>query len=97
MFIYFSLLKKGKFKDYEYEPLPYLHTLNLEHNLMHSFHERLFEHMTHIRKLKLNNNFFKEFDETSIQAISLVEDLEEIDMSNNQLQSLPFNTFYSLR
>ncbi|KAK9297190.1 hypothetical protein QLX08_009053 [Tetragonisca angustula] len=88
---------EGKFSMAAYEPLEELVILNLAHNVLHSLHQDLFEHMTSLKVLNLSWNLFTKIDSRTSLAISSLLNLEELDLSYCGLKTLPDSQFQSFR
>lgn len=71
--------------------------LNLAHNMLHSLHQDLFEHMESLKVLNLSWNVFSRIDERTSIAISSLPHLEELDLSYCGLKTLSDVHFYSSR
>ncbi|XP_076302372.1 CD180 antigen-like [Lasioglossum baleicum] len=87
---------EGKFSPYAYEPLEKLLVLNLAHNVLHSLHQDVFEHMASLKVLNLSGNLFSKIDTRTSIAISTLSQLEELDLSYCGLKTLP-SQFYTTR
>ena len=90
-------MSQGKFSMAAYEPLEELVILNLAHNVLHSLHQDLFEHMTSLKVLNLSWNLFTKIDSRTSLAISSLLNLEELDLSYCGLKTLPDSQFQSFR
>ncbi|KOX70019.1 Leucine-rich repeat neuronal protein 2 [Melipona quadrifasciata] len=88
---------EGKFSMVTYEPLEELVILNLAHNVLHSLHQDLFEHMSSLKVLNLSWNLFTKIDSRTSLAISSLLNLEELDLSYCGLKTLPDSQFHSFR
>ncbi|OAD57813.1 Leucine-rich repeat neuronal protein 2 [Eufriesea mexicana] len=88
---------EGKFSPEAYEPLEKLVVLNLAHNVLHTLHQDIFEHMTSLKVLNLSGNLFSKIDSRTSIALSSLPDLEELDLSYCGLKTLPDIQFYSSR
>jgi Leucine-rich repeat (LRR) protein len=88
---------EGKYSGAEYEPLKALRKLVLSNNLLHSLHVEIFDHTQHLHELYLNDNPFQIIHPNVMSAFGYITQLQKLDMSRMELNSLPEPIFHSLR
>lgn len=88
---------EGNYSPDEYEPIPSLKVLRLSYNLLHNLDQDLFEHITHLQELYLDNNPFKIIHTSVLNAFSDIPQLRILDMSRCELKELPQDIFHPLR
>ncbi|KAG7214149.1 hypothetical protein KM043_001500 [Ampulex compressa] len=88
---------EGKFSPISYEPLSKLTVLNLSHNVLHSLHQDVFEHLGNLKVLDLAGNPFTTIDLRTSLALSSLAYLEELDLSYCQIDTLPDDQFRMAR
>ncbi|XP_055849843.1 carboxypeptidase N subunit 2 isoform X2 [Episyrphus balteatus] len=86
---------RGPYKNTGYEPIK-LRDLDLSHNKISSLQKLLFEHTPDIAYLNLGYNSLKMMDTTTLMAISSASSLKDLDLSHNDLESLPSTLFKNL-
>lgn len=88
---------EGHYSPDEYEPIPTLKVLKLSYNLLHSLDQDVFEHITHLQELYLDNNPFKIVHSSVLNAFSDIPQLKVLDMSRCELNELPTDTLHPFR
>ncbi|XP_055903507.1 insulin-like growth factor-binding protein complex acid labile subunit isoform X2 [Eupeodes corollae] len=88
-------LFRGPYKNTGYEPIK-LQELDLSHNKISFLQKFVFEHTPDITKLNLGYNDLRILGTSSLFAISSATTLEFLDLSYNNLESLPSTLFKDL-
>lgn len=88
---------EGRYSPDEYEPIPSLRILRLSYNLLHNLDQDIFEHITHLQELYLDNNPFQIIHTSVLNAFSDIPQLQVLDMSRCELDDLPYDIFHPLR
>lgn len=88
---------EGRYSPDEYEPIPTLKVLRLSYNLLHNLDQDVFEHVTHLQELYLDNNPFQIIHTSVLNAFSDIPQLRVLDMSRCELSDLPKDIFHPLR
>jgi Leucine rich repeat len=88
---------EGNYSPDEYEPIPSLKVLRLSFNLLHDLDQDVFEHITHLQELYLDNNPFKIIHTSVLNAFSDIRQLQVLDLSRTELTELPDGIFHPLR
>lgn len=88
---------EGLFDDKQYEPLKNLKWLNLASNDLHSLNVDVFDHLPNLETLYLSHNPFGVIDLSTANAISGINNLQFLDLSNMDLREIPINMLHSPR
>lgn len=90
-----SEIFQGPYEDGIYREIA-LETLNLGYNEIHSLDRYLFKYTPNLTRLYLNNNPIEILDHVSILAISSATNLEVLDLSKTDIDSIPLDAFRGL-
>ncbi|XP_026317468.1 leucine-rich repeat-containing protein let-4-like isoform X2 [Hyposmocoma kahamanoa] len=90
-----SEIFQGPYKNNVYGDIS-LQILNLAHNEIHSLDRYLFQHTPNLTSLFLNNNPLETLDHVSVLAISSATNLQTLDLSYTEIDSIPMATFSNL-
>lgn len=88
---------EGSFDDKQYEPLKNLKWLNLANNDLHSLNVDVFDHLPNLETLYLCHNPFGVIDSSSTNALSAINNLIFLDLSNMDLREIPIHMLHSPR
>lgn len=88
---------EGKYSPDEYEPIPTLKILRLSFNLLHNLDDDIFEHITHLQELHIDNNPLQIVHPSLMSAFSDIPQLQLLNMSRNELRELPAEIFHPLK
>lgn len=78
--------------SYHYEPI-LLEELDLSHNLIWQLDPKIFEHLPNLKTLSLSNNHLTSLDETFSHALSVLINLEHLDLSETGIYDIPEGVF----
>ncbi|XP_034113508.2 leucine-rich repeat transmembrane neuronal protein 4 [Drosophila albomicans] len=85
-------LFRGPFNSTKYEPIA-LKDLDLSHNRIARLDRKLFEHTPQLRKLNLASNKLSVLDNATTAALAAIPNLQRLDLSYNQMVTLPIDLF----
>jgi Leucine-rich repeat (LRR) protein len=88
---------EGRYSADEYEPITSLKVLRLSYNLLHNLDQDIFEHITHLQELYLDNNPIQIIHTSVLNAFSDIPELQVLDISRCELTDLPTDIFHPLR
>ncbi|CAK1547081.1 unnamed protein product [Leptosia nina] len=90
-----SEIFQGPYNDGIYSDIG-LETLNLGFNEIHSLDKYLFQHTPNLTRLYLNNNPIEILDHVTVLALSSATNLEVLDLSKTDIDSIPLDAFRGL-
>ncbi|XP_013199689.1 phospholipase A2 inhibitor beta [Amyelois transitella] len=85
----------GPYKNGVYDSIA-LETLNLGFNEIHSLDRYLFQYTPNLTRLYLNNNPIEILDHVTILALSSAGNLEVLDLSKTDIDTIPLDAFRGL-
>lgn len=75
--------------------MKYLKILNLSYNLFHTLNQGIFKHTRDLKILSLRGNPLTVIDTPTLNALSSIPILEELDLSYCGLKDLPHYIFHT--
>ncbi|TRY67416.1 hypothetical protein TCAL_04382 [Tigriopus californicus] len=81
---------EGQYSKTEYKPLPLL-VLDLSHNRITTISRNAFEHLFHLRELKLDGNSLRSIEPSTEHALMSLMNLMSLSLADALLDTLPEN------
>lgn len=83
---------RGRFDENSYEPI-LLEELDLAHNSIQQLDPKIFEHLPNLKTLSLSNNHMATLDDSFSHALSVLVNLEHLDLSETRISDIPEGVF----